>query len=346
MKSIYNLYEASILDIDGTLDYGDIDVANKMANKSDSKMREVLMHGLRSEPTPFMFSKEGGKYQLYIFNPRLSTTIDDKSKDAIEDTLGDRAEKIVIEGIAHINTEKLEDITSSVTASTFTIRAKSIKNVEITASPTKASRMLPNINIKSEADSATVENCRFEIESTMNTQGFLYFNGDIPKFKNVKSDSIKKLGITNIEPIVIDGKKTDVDFWNNPLWNKIFEFGYKIENTTDGKTIPIKNMKSFRSLLTSRNFNFNNFSEFPYRFKTGSKLSDFIDISKFKNLQAITINDNKMGVLFFRPEKFTNGQILHFHDYMLKRSWEDTIVNTDKMIPETADGWKVIIYKA
>ena len=348
MKSLKSFFEASILDIENTLDYGDVELANRIANADNSDMRKAF--DIRLEDKPFEFSSQNKSYHLKIYNPRRSVWIDENSKNAIKETFGNTLDTISIDGIPNIKINDLSDLASNIIAPKFNIISKQISNINIRTEVTKETKTIPSIMIKTMLDSAKIKNCRFEVDNKNNDQGHLYFNGNIPEFSNVKSDTIKKIVITSAENVFIDGIKNNVDIWADPRWEKLFKFNYKItvndlKNNTK-KLVSIKNMLTYRSLIFSKSFKTNDYEEFPYSLNANVKITDFIDVSKFKNLQAININDNKMGIYFFNFNKIVINPLHIFYDSMLKtKSTHNTKDDLLKEIPETSDGWKVIIYK-
>ena len=102
-------------------------------------------------------------------------------------------------------------------------------------------------------------------------------------------------------------------------------------------------MKDFRKLIASRNFWNYEFDQFPYRLKKGAKLSDFIDISGFKNLHNIQIHDNKMNVLFINTKIGSVREFVGHVSASLKQNVGITNSIYDIPYPVTSDGWMVII---
>ena len=108
-------------------------------------------------------------------------------------------------------------------------------------------------------------------------------------------------------------------------------------------------MKSIRKLITSKEFYNREFTEWPYRLKKGVKLSDFIDVSQFKELRTLTISDSKMGIIFENVNAQVDMHSAYFVD-MLKQTWNSKkkghstkdIVN---LSPVTDDGWRVILFR-
>jgi hypothetical protein len=175
----------------------------------------------------------------------------------------------------------------------------------------------------------------------------LEFAGDIPIFKNVKSDTIKKIEITDRRGIQFSDKSLNVtaNIFGNKRWEKLIEFGYDLEINNGNKwsKATMKSMKDFRKIVASKNFWNTRFNEFPYRLKKGAKLSDFIDISGFKSLHNIQIHDNKMNVLFINTKIGSVREFVGHVSASLKQNVGITNSIYDIPYPVTSDGWIVII---
>ena len=180
----------------------------------------------------------------------------------------------------------------------------------------------------------------------------IFYN--LPEFDNVRSNSVCYIDITD-NPIKFNGVKSQ-DLFSSARFKKLFDFGYELSYIDDfvvqtsGK-VTIKDMKGLRKLVTAKDFYNREFAEWPYRLKSGAKLSDFIDVSQFKGLYSITITDKKMGVLFEKvddPHAKQHASYAYFTD-MLKQTWEEKSGHKrneiDNLIPVTADGWRVIIFR-
>lgn len=339
------LYESILSDIEDQLDFGDAKVPEVAANMEASDLRNFFGIGVGVEK-PFEFS-EGGK--TLIVNP-LSRFLR-VNDSALNDIVSTKIETLVCKssfGYGYINPS--EKLCNCIKADSFTFNdfaAVTFKDMEIHAGNYSGDRVFPNINFNSGKASAELTNSRLEIDYSITKSALLEFAGDIPIFKNVKSDTIKRIEITDRRGIQFSDKKLNAiaDIFGNKRWNDLFEFGYVLEEKRPnyGNEIKIKSMKDFRKLVASRNFWNYEFDQFPYRLKKGAQLSDFIDISGFKNLHNIQIHDNKMNVLFI------NTKISNIRSYVghvsasLKQNVRITNSIYDIPYPVTADGWMVII---
>ena len=209
--------------------------------------------------------------------------------------------------------------------------------------------VFPNIHFNSGKASAELTNSRLEIDYSVTKSALLEFAGDIPVFRNVKSDTIKRIEITDRRGVQFTDKKLNVvaDIFGNKRWNDLFEFGYVLEEKgpNHGGAIKIKSIKDLRKIIASRKFWEYEFNQFPYRLKKNAKLSDFIDISGFDSLHNIQIHDNKMNVLFINTKI---GSVKEFVGHVAA-SLRQTISLTERTaiesipFPVTSDGWMVII---
>ena len=219
--------------------------------------------------------------------------------------------------------------------------------MEIHAGNYSGDKVFPNIIFNSGKASAELTNSRLEIDYSITRSALLEFAGDIPIFKNVKSDTIKRIEITDRRGIQFSDKSLNViaNIFGNKRWEKLFEFGYDFEMNDSNKwsKVTIKSMKDFRKIIASRNFWNTCFNSFPYRLKKGAKLSDFIDISGFKSLHNVQIHDNKMNVLFINTKIGSIREFVGHVSSSLKQNIGITNSIYDIPYPVTSDGWIVII---
>lgn len=190
-----------------------------------------------------------------------------------------------------------------------------------------------------------VSNCVFEVESSSKTMPATLYMSSIPVFKNVKSQTIEKIFIGPSQSIGI-GYNPGVITANiieNPIWNNLFEFGYTtIINKKKGPAkVNIKDMATLYKTICACDFNYftvDGLDEWPIKIKKGAKLKDILDISKFTDLSEFVVEDQKICILFTSinnpPKK--SGAMMQASYY-----WADYL----KMLPVTADGWKLFIYK-
>jgi hypothetical protein len=221
--------------------------------------------------------------------------------------------------------------------------------MEIHTANYSGNRVFPNIAFNSGKASAELTNSRLEIDYSVTKSALLQFSGDIPIFKNVKSDTIRKIEITDRRGIQFSNKKLNAiaDIFGNKKWNDLFEFGYVLEEKKPdyGIGIKIKSIKDLRKIVASRKFWLYEFDQFPYRLKKGVKLSDFIDISGFKDLHNIQIYDNKMNVLFINMKNASIKEFIGHVASSLRQQVSLTVRTAieDIPFPVTTDGWAVVI---
>lgn len=345
------LYEGLLRGMDKTIAVGDVTAAVVAANQLGSNVREIFKVSHYSSE-PFSSTEENGET---VF------TIDDGphgiwcecSKLKLSDEINVDTIKCVggIRIIAPENNIK-DNLCSTIISDNISIHgATEVKDVELFAKNIGPKRCIPNMQFDSSVKKIT--NCRLELDYVNSSASRIIFY-NIPEFDNVRSDSVRYIEITD-NPIKFNGIKPQ-DLFSNVRFKKLFDFGYELSYVDDfviqtsGK-VAIKDMKGLRKLVTSKDFYNREFSEWPYRLKPGVKLSDFIDISQFDNLQSIRIADKKMGVLFEKvnaPGIKQPASFVYFTD-MLKQTWEEKSGHKrneiDRLIPVTADGWRVIIFR-
>ena len=245
-----------------------------------------------------------------------------------------------------------ENLCSCIKADSFNFNefaAIKFENMEIHAGNYSGEKVFPNIIFNSGKASAELTNSRLEIDYSITRSALLEFAGDIPIFKNVKSDTIKRIEISDRRGIQFSDKNLNViaNIFGNKKWEKLFEFGYDLEMNDSNKwsKVTIKSMKDFRKIIASRNFWNTRFNSFPYSLKKGAKLSDFIDISGFKGLHNVQIHDNKMNVLFINTKIGSVREFVGHVSASLKQNIGITNSIYDIPYPITSDGWMVIINK-
>ena len=104
-----------------------------------------------------------------------------------------------------------------------------------------------------------------------------------------------------------------------------------------------KNIKSFKTLVSDKEAYYREYDEWPVKIKPNAKLSDLLDISKFKNLKYITIHDSKMYIIF-ENTALSDSMTKTVFNTML-RCKGNTIDSIKPYIPVTADGWRVFVSK-
>lgn len=351
MKSLYETLRGSILsDIDDTLDLGDAITTEYVINAKNSEARKFFNIPEYVE-NPFTIKNENGAKTL-ICNHKSSDNLVLNKPNQMFDVIGEKIDKIILKTLLDIYSNNIsEDICKSIQAPVISIYSNNIKDVNFSTIQTDVRSYFPNINITSGEDSIVISNSEFNIDYKYTSSAKLNFVGNIPIFKNVKSN-IRDIEILDRGPIIFSSGNNIADIFGNPVWNNIFEFNYTINSinkkTNKSKSIKIKNMMDIRKLVASTKFYETSFSEWPYRIKEGSKLIDFLDISKFKDLRRIRISDDKVNIIFYKSNKFSdhvNPKNVYFYD-MLKPDRDPAIKKEmHKHIPVTSDGWEVIIAK-
>ena len=347
MRSLYEVMRGSLLDdIDDILADGDELAPVIMANMQDSDLRKYFKIGVGVEE-PFEFS-EGGRTLIVKPQSRVLRTNDDSKLNDI--TINPVNTLICKSGFNYEYADPARKLCTCIKADSLhfsEFAAVTFKDMEVHAGNYSGDKTFPNIFFNSGKASAELTNSRLEIDYSVTKSALVEFIGDIPIFNNVKSDTVQRIEVTDRYHIQFTDKTKNIiaNPFGNKRWDKLFEFGYEIEEKKPnyGNKIKIKSIKDFRKLIASRHFWYYKFDQFPYRLKKGAKLSDFIDISGFKNLHNIQIHDNKMNVLFINT-KISNirGYIGHV-SASLKQEVEVTGSIYDIPYPVTADGWMVII---
>jgi hypothetical protein len=346
MRSLYEVMRGSLLDdIDDILSDGDEKAPAIVANMQDSDLRTFFSIAARVE-TPFEFS-DGGSTLIVKPQSRVLRPLDVKLNDFTIDNVDTL---ICKSGLTYIWANPSERLCPCLKADSFHFNefaAVTFKDMEIHAGNYSGDKTFPNIFFNSGKASAELTNSRLEIDYSITKSALVEFIGDIPIFNNVKSDTVQRIEVTDRYHIQFSDKTKNViaNPFGNKRWDKLFEFGYDLEEKRPnyGNKIKIKSMKDFRKLVASRNFWNYEFDQFPYRLKKGAKLSDFIDISGFKNLHNIQIHDNKMNVLFINTKLSNIRSYVGHVSASLKQNVRITNLIYDIPYPITADGWMVII---
>lgn len=346
MRSLKSILEVSILgDLDDQLDFGDSKAPEFEANLPASDLRNFFSISGGIEK-PFEFS-EGGRTLIVNPQSRFLRVGDSKLNDI---TINPVETLICKSSFGYSYSDPSKKLCGCIKADSFNfngLAATTFKDMEIHAGNYSGDKVFPNIIFNSGKASAELTNCRLEIDYSITRSALLEFAGDIPIFKNVKSDTIKKIEISDRKDIQFSDKSMNVisNIFGNNKWNNLFEFGYTIteKSPSFGKSIKIKSIKDLRKIIASRNFWNYKFDQFPYKLQKGAKLSDFIDISGFKSLHNIQIHDNKMNILLINSKNASIKEFVGHVSASLKQSVGVTNSIFDIPYPVTVDGWIVII---
>ena len=346
MRSLYEVMRGSLLDdIDDILSDGDEKAPAIVANMQDSDLRTFFSIGAGVEK-PFEFS-EGGSTLIVTPQSRFLHTSD----STLNDIVSTKIETLICRSsFGYCYSNPSEKLCNCIKADSFNFNdfaAVTFKDMEVHAGNYSGDRVFPNITFNSGKASAEITNSRLEIDYSVTKSALLQFSGDIPIFKNVKSDTIKRIEISDRRGIQFSDKSLNAiaNIFSNKRWEKLFEFGYDLEinNGISWSKVKIKSMKEFRRIVASRNFWNTCFNSFPYRLKKGAKLSDFIDVSGFESLHNIQIHDNKMNVLFINTKIGSVREFVGHVSASLKQNVGVTNSIYDIPYPVTSDGWMVII---
>lgn len=382
MKNLINtinikpLYEGILADIESTLSTSDDRVEDEMMNAAGSKLRQYFnikdfIH------KPFITDNNGLSKTLTVLSGANGSWVrGDYSNNTLSDFIDNVDTVKCIRGVS-IHTDNLSDKSfckniigdsisigyaqpgkHTITISNVNMYAQSVNDNRFDKSDLSSltGNKIPTITIY--GGSPVLNNCYLSISksrtSGVGAHSMIEFH-DIPTFNNVSSDNIQFLRITNGSSIVFSNVKSSVNIWNDKRWNNLFEFGYTLKyvhshtfTENDAKEVKIKNIKDIKKIVSSKDFYSRTYNEFPYRLKPNAKLSDFIDISKFKNLHKINFSDNKI-LITCENTRYVNTYLYKstFTD-TLKTCWDPRRFNlsdADKQIPITADGWRITIIR-
>ena len=346
------IYEGLLRGMEDTLTSGNIETAVLAANQEGSEFRKMFGVSNWNED-PFSTTEENGELVFTINNEGTGIWVDcDKAN--LSDISSDITTIKCAGGIRIVakNNDIADKLCKTIIADNISIhQATEVKDVELIAKNIAPKRIIPNIQFDSSVKKLT--NCTISLDYANTTASRVIFY-NLPEFDNVRSGYVRYIDITD-NPIKFKGVKPQ-DLFGNPRFKKLFDFGYELSYVDDfvvqtsGK-VTIKDMKGLRKLVTAKDFYNREFAEWPYRLKPGAKLSDFIDVSQFNDLYSITITDKKMGVFFEKiddPYVKQHASYVYFTD-MLKQTWEEKTGHKrneiDNLIPVTADGWRVIIFR-
>ena len=346
------IYEGLLKGMDDTLKSGNVEVAVIAANEPGSEFRKMFGISQYTE-SPFSTSKDNGELVFTINTESMGVWVD-CDNGRLSDISSDIT-TIKCEGGIRIvakNNDIADKLCKTIISDNISVhQATEVKDVELFAKNISSKRIIPNMQFDTTVKK--VIDCRLEIGITNSTHARAVFY-NLPEFDNVKSESIRYIDITD-NPLKFNGVKSQ-DLFGNSRFKKLFDFGYELSYVDDfvvqksGK-VTIKDMKGLRKLVTTKDFYNREFSEWPYRLKPGVKLSDFIDVSQFDGLYSITITDKKMGIFFEKiddPHTKQHASYVYFTD-MLKQTWEEKSGHKrneiDNLIPVTADGWRVIVFR-
>ena len=353
-----NLYESILSDIEDNISLGDAIAADEAINGQDSPLRAMFSINKQIEK-PFSVTGVGNNKTLTVDVPNRNQWVYcDKTK--VADCVSG-VNTVDIIGGANLYANNANDICNNLAKhiisdnlSVHCINALNNTDLTVLYRPKLVNRYtLPVITFYGVKD---ITNCTLSVKSESKSGNRLLFYNVVPTFKNVESDA------TCIDIKVNDKiftEKSSKALTDAPEFNDIFEFGYKLEYRTfrdsanEFKKVTIKNMKDLRKLVRSRDYHDRIYKEWPVRLKPNAKITDFIDVSKFNNLNTIAVYDKNVGIMFMNTKHTEYKGDRYFSMYftdMLKQTYQSNIPGHQQCdighsIPTTADGWKVMVFK-
>lgn len=348
MKTIYKVYESLLDDIENTMSKGmaaaQDEIITKM-NSDDSQLRKIfdVVHAPGD-----VFSLIDNPEKTLVVNPTKSTNCltnigIGKVSDIIDVDCIELRKRFIVQGSNH-----------SIDASDFApkivsdcIECTGIKSIDGISMFTRdfGNRIIQKIYFDESLKS--LSNC----ELGMNCSGSRIWFHCVPELKNVVSKDIKDVSIVYLRPPL--GK---IKPWSEKAYNNLFDFGYNLNYTIglDGKTetVNVKNMAALKKLVTAKDFYSRIYTEWPVKLKPGVRMSDFIDVTGFEQLDWLTIHDGKMAIIC---ENTKNSNRVHraYFSEMLKNCYFSKATehiaydhhNLIDAIPVTADGWRIVVVR-
>jgi hypothetical protein len=346
MKSIFGVYESILTKTSSKVKQAASDITVDLANGDNSDLRKFFNQPEWSH-THMPFSIVDNTFVVTPYNNIYFRNTDVK----LADLIGRKFDKVRINGTIYIgpNVNVGESLYPVMEADVFSISNDCIiDGVELHAiSYDKNNRRFPMIYLNGQ----TVTDSRLEIDQTHTNVGHIRSIG-IPTFKNVVSDSIRDIGISN----TFAGKlKDDNTIFLDDRWKNLFEFGYTLGVTTLGvenksKKVKVKDMMDIRKLVAGRQFYSKVYDQAPYRLKPGAKMTDFLDVSGFKDIKLVLVEDDKLSVYFENIKNTPVSNAPRLLMDVLRENPDQNAVGFTKNdildnIPVTDDGWRVIVMK-
>lgn len=335
MKSIYKIYESILDDIDVQMDNGFADVSNSIFNADNSEMRKAFNITRLTKGDVFDVS---GKENNYTLKVSADSSIDLSNNNLQKLVPG--LKTLIVDGLFNFNCSNPTKLTpnnvcSKVSASTLGFyNVSSIDGIDLIAQHMSGSRYFSSLSFDHTFES--ISNCKLENHAT----NYIMFQ-KIPKFDNVTSSSIFTINIMR-------SKLTPTKFWDKKLFEKLFETKYDIEYKllTDNSInkITIKSFKDIEKLVKSSEHYSREYLTDAIRLKPGVKITDFIDVSGFMNIEKIQISGDRWGMAFIRDNMVdtTKNLTMHHTNMSIGRKYSDWS-NIHTSFPKTDDGWYVIV---
>lgn len=336
------LYESILSDMDDVLSSGDNTIDDIAINSAGSQFR--MMFPTIAEKPFEIIKKNGNKIFRVNKNRRTSDWVYADSGYAISDVIKD-VDTVEIEGTATIvcdeNISKV--LAKNIVSDRINIyKCKEFKDTNLIINNLNVSRFFASI-VTFSKDLKCISNCNIETKNSDNLFKLVF--SSLPELKNVSSNSINEIVITPSTIVFGDNKNLSNDIDSNTKLTNLFDFGYKVTYSDDAGDLVfnIRNFKDIRKLIINHS-KIAKYDIWPIKIKSNAKLTNFLDVSKFSNLDKIHINDLKIGILFIKSNSKELPRVINTFKYnmLCKSHYTDLNIND---IPETADGWKVIIYK-
>ena len=357
MKTIYNVYKSLLGNIEGALDKGESDMAGELVNSGsfDEKLLEIFSVAQRSDiktEGAFKIDNSKGNTTLTVtsitpnFTYKAAAWCGGKKLPDILPGINEICMKAggILNGINNsiqpVVSDK--DLAPIITGDLFIVRnINTIRNIDFNVHRIGDTRYGASF-MRFNAHLNSIENCNIDIKPARGDEGKLFFY-KMPVFKNVSADGVATISVTYDKGIFGGMFK---DYWKECDWSKIFDFGYEVSYTVNdvpGTVTKIKNMSKLRSIVSAKDAYFREYNEWPVKIKPNAKLSDLLDISKFKGLKYVTIHDSKMYIIF-ENTAVSDSMTKTIFSTMLRCKGE-TIDSIKPYIPVTADGWRVFVAK-
>jgi hypothetical protein len=335
MRSIYNIYESILDDIDVQMDKGFSDVSNSVFNDENSEMRKAFNISRVVKGDVFDVS---GKENDYILNVSADASVDFSNNNLQKLVPG--LKTLIVDGLFNFNCSNPTKLTSNevcnkITASTLGFyNVSSLDGIDLIAQNMPGTRYFSSLSFDHTLES--ISNCKLENHAT----NYIMFQ-KIPKFENVTSSSIFIININRY-------KLTPTKFWDKKLFEKLFETKYDIEykllTNNSINTTSIKSFKDIEKLVKSPEHYSREYLTDAIRLKPGVKITDFIDVSGFMNIEKIQISGDRWGMVFIREKMVdTTKNLKMYHTNMsIGKKYADWS-NMNTSFPKTDDGWYVVI---
>ena len=338
MKSLYRIYESILDDIDVQMDNGFAEVSNSIFNAENSEMRKVFNITRLTKDDVFDVSGKENDYTLKVYNIPVGASVDFSNNNL--QNLVPGLKNLIVDGLFNFNCSNPTKLTpnnvcSKVSASTLGFyNVSSIDGVDLIAQHMSGSRYFSLISFDQTFES--ISNCRLENHAT-NCIAF----SKIPKFENVSSSSVFIINITR-------HTLTSTKFWDKKLFERLFETKYDIEykllTNNSINTTSIKSFKDIEKLVKSPEHYSREYLTDAIRLKPGVKITDFIDVSGFMNIEKIQISGDRWGMVFIRDNMVdTTKNLKMYHtNASIGKKYSDWS-NMHTSFPKTDDGWYVVV---